>query len=115
MPIVILSGAGCAAATAASTIRLKPEARSLKPLVAIDPPLRVDPLLQIARRHAASLRAQPRVVRFLRLAHHLVHDAEIDERLGRIALHRLELVELVPAERERCTIERNATFLIRAR
>src|SRR5215510_2600226 len=70
MPTVIF--AGCATATAASTHNAR------RILVAIDPLLRVDPLLQIARVDALALRALPRVVGFLGLAHLIVNDADVD-------------------------------------
>src|SRR5258708_29223904 len=110
MPTRIFCGAGCAAATPHRIST--PAAKPMPDLEAIDPLLRVDPLLQPRHVHAARLRALPRVVRFLRLAEHVVHDAEIDERLRRIAAERLELVELVLAEVERCAIHRDAPLLI---
>src|SRR5690348_7802178 len=119
MPTVSLLGCACATPAIASTANItmargpRPEARS--PSVPIDPPLRVDPLLQLAQRHAAGLRALPGVVRILGPAEQVVDDAEIDERLRRVAAERLELAELVLAERERGAVERDPPLLIGGR
>src|SRR5688572_19063398 len=81
-------------------------------LVAINPLLRVDPLLQITRLNAASLRATPGIVGFLWLTDHVVDDAEIDERLRRIATECLELVDFVFAERHRRAVDAEPALLL---
>src|SRR3569833_2245804 len=100
---------GCAYAAVASAARIR------RLLVTRDPLLRVDPTLQARCARAARFRAVPRVVRFLRLAEHVVDDAEIDQRLGWVATERFELVELVLAERHRGVVHRQPALLIRRR
>src|SRR3954462_3988821 len=107
MPSVSFAGAAEAALASAQMTR--------RDLVAIDPLLRVDPLLQVAGDHAARLRAHPGVVRILRPAELIVDDAEIDERLGRGAVHALENAEVALVERQRGLVERDPTLRIGAR
>src|SRR5215831_11015741 len=99
MPMVIL--AGCAAAMPRAPARPSAHAaRTTRVLVAIDSLLRVDPALQVADLNAARLGAVPRVVRLARPAELVVEDAEVDERLGRIAGEVLHRAEIVAAERQ---------------
>src|SRR5450432_4365355 len=108
MPTRIFCGAGCAPATFATSATTA----MTRILEAIDPLLGVDPLLQIVRGDATRLRSVPGIVGFLRLAQHVVDDAEIDERLGRIAAERFELAELGLVERECGAVHRQPALLI---
>src|SRR6185503_1133101 len=101
--------AGCAAATPPSETTTTRIASALE---AIDPLLRVDPLLEVRRRGVLGSRLQPGFVRVLRAAEHVVDDAEIDERLGRIAAERLELAQLRLVQRQRDPIERQPALLL---
>src|SRR3569623_2314782 len=109
MPTGSLPGAGCASAAAASTQRRRSD------LVALDPLLRGDPLLEARRVDALGLGPVPRVVRFARLADHVVDDAEVDERLGRVAVHALAHAEVALAQVGGRAVELDTPLLVRRR
>src|ERR1044071_8925937 len=109
MPILIFC-AGCAAAVADASATA-----TRTSLEAIDPLLRIDPFLETVGLDALGLCLLPRVVGFLRLAEHVVDDAEVDIRLGRIAAELFELVDLVLAECECGAIHREMALLICSR
>src|SRR5215467_10729720 len=96
MPIVMVC-ADCAAATpvaAASAIADSVMVSLVCMLVPVDPLLGVDPALEVTRLHAARLGAGPGIVGVLGPAELVVDDAEVDERLRRVAaevLHHREL------------------------
>src|SRR4051794_39112109 len=109
MPIVIASALWAAASRGAASASAA-DARMMTLVfmsVPVDPFLGVDPALEIAGLNAARLGAGPGVVRLLGLAHLVVDDAEVDERLRRIAGEVFEHADLVGLERQRGAIHRD--------
>src|SRR5215468_8676975 len=113
MPIVIF-WAGCAAAPAVSPASAHAAVARMSWVrmigflsEPIDPLLGVDPALQVADLDAARLGLGPRVERLARSAELVVDDAEVDQRLGRVAAEALHRAEAGLAERQRCAVHRN--------
>src|SRR4051794_26170963 len=75
--------------------------------VSIDPLLGIDPALQVTGLDAAGPGARPRVVGVARPPELIVEDAEVDERLDRIAGEALHRGQVVLAQRERRAIHRD--------
>src|SRR5215813_1629327 len=112
MPIVIFC-AGCAAATAVSpasaqaAVTRRSWVRMVMALEPIDPLLGIDPALQVADLDAARLGLAPGIERLARPAELIVDDAEVDQRLGRVAAQALHRAEVGLAERQRRAVHRD--------
>src|ERR1700712_3445206 len=109
MPTVMV-GAGCAAASgapAASATARHSKLSWVRMSVPVDPFLGVDPALRVAGLDAARLRAGPGVVGVSRAAELIVDDAEVDQRLRRVAGEVLERGEIVLAQRDRGAVHRD--------
>src|SRR4051812_32075386 len=113
MPTV--SFAGCADAVAPSAPSAVTRASASTNLVAIDPLLGVEPLLEVTCVDALGLGLRPRVVGVARAAQQVIDDAEVDKDLGWGATKRFERRQFLFRERQGRSIDVEAPLLFRRR
>src|SRR4051812_36652186 len=112
MPIVIFAGCASAIDGAATSAAARTRRWWVRMLVPVDLLLRVDPFLEVAVLDALRLGLDPGVVRVLRPAGLFVEDAEVDERLRRVAVERLERGDVGLRQRQRRLVHRDAALRV---